>query len=567
MTKQQSSFLDNFNKIPNDVKSLLMNLSNFNLKNFFSQNRAVFAFLAFLVFAVYLNSLPNEFVSDDIPAILNNENLDNLAIIFSSPLRALRSFQPSLYFLINHFLGKSPAAFRFANICFHLLTTVTIYLIIYFLHNRTLAIFTASVMAVHPVITESVAWISGGGHTMYSFFLILSLFLYTLSTKKENYLYLSMIAFLLALIISEKAIIFPLILLAYSISYKMKPKNWKKLAILALPTLIIGLIFLAQAPGRLKWLQTSHYQEGGFIDPFLQIPIAITSYLELIFWPKNLTLYHSEMSFSQGEYLLRLIVFIVFLGIIAYSFKRNRPVFFWLSFFIISLLPTLTPFGISWIVAERYVYLGSLGIFVVIALLIQKIGQVFKNKNISYALFAIILITLSIRTIIRNADWKNQDTLWLATAKTSPSSPQNHNNLGDLYGRQGDFEKSIYHFKKAIELNPRYADAYHNLANTYAQIDNIDLAIENYQKAVEFGPHLWQSHQNLAGIYFEQEKYDLAEKEMKKAIKINPQNANLYTNLGIVYLKLNDNEKAKQAFQQALQLNPQDIRARQLLTP
>ena len=99
------------------------------------------------------------------------------------------------------------------------------------------------------------------------------------------------------------------------------------------------------------------------------------------------------------------------------------------------------------------------------------------------------LFALSVRTITRNADWKNQDTLWLATAKTSPSSPQNHNNLGDYYGRQGDLEKAAEEFKTAIKLKPNYGDAYHNLANIYHQMGEDDLAIENYRKALSFNPN------------------------------------------------------------------------------
>ena len=538
----------------------------FDFKKWFKQNWKVIAFLTFLVFAVYLNSLGNKFVSDDIAGILNNENLNNIVNIFSSPLQALRSFPSCLHFIINLFFGKSPAAFRFSNILFHLATTITTYLVLFLLYNQTLAVFSASIMAVHPIATESVTWISGGGHVMYSFFIMLSLLFYILTTKKKQYLYLSLIAFLLALTISEKAVIFPLILLVLAESHKIKLKNWKKIAILAIPALIIGLISLSQLSKRLEWLQTSHYQEARFTNPIVQIPIAITSYLELIFWPKNLTLYHSEMSLGQGEYFLRLGIFILFLISIIYFFKKDRRIFFWLSFFIISLLPTLTPFGISWIVAERYVYLGSIGIFVVIALIIQKIGQVFKNQKVSYALLAIIITALSIRTIIRNTDWKNQDTLWLASAKTSPSSSQNHNNLGDLYGRQGNLEKAVEEFKKAIELKPNYGDAFHNLANTYQQMGKTDEAIENYQKAASINPNLWQSYQNLAAIYFNQEKFELAKQELEKAIKANSQDANLYTNLGIIYLRLDEKEKAKEAFQKALQIDPQNQKAQQLLS-
>jgi protein O-mannosyl-transferase len=45
--------------------------------------------------------------------------------------------------------------------------------------------------------------------------------------------------------------------------------------------------------------------------------------------------------------------------------------------------------------------------------------------------------------MIRNSDWQNQDTLWIATGKTAPSDPKTHNNLGDLYGRHGDLDRAI----------------------------------------------------------------------------------------------------------------------------
>jgi tetratricopeptide (TPR) repeat protein len=227
---------------------------------------------------------------------------------------------------------------------------------------------------------------------------------------------------------------------------------------------------------------------------------------------------------------------------------------------------TLTPFGISWIVAERYVYLGTLGILVLIAYAIQKIGelsQVRLGRNISSPILAIILLAFSFRTIIRNLDWKNQDTLLLATAKTSPSSAQNHNNLGDYYVRQGNLEKAIEEFKKAIELLPGYADAYHNLANTYLYMGKTDLAVENFQKALSVNPNLWQSHQSLTAIYYAQGKFPEALKEMEITIKLNPDNPDLYSDLGIIYLRINEKLKARTAFQQALQLDPNNEKAKQ----
>ena len=469
------------------------------------------------------------------------------------------------YFLIYKIFNLNPLFFRLLNIIFHAGSVFLVYLLLTLILKPKVALFTASLFAVHPLLSESVAWISGGIYSQYSFFFLLSFLTYLLCQNQRKLYFVSFLSFFLALSSSEKAIVLPLVFFLFDFSFGKLSKNWKKLIPFFALSVFWALFLLSGFGQRVETLETQHYQEQKILNPLVQIPIAIASYLKLIFWPKDLTLYHSEMSFTQAEYFLRLVVLVVFLGIILYSLKRHRQIFFWLSFFLVSLLPTLTPFGISWIVAERYVYLGSLGIFVLTVFIIQKIAIILKNQKISYVVFGILLVLFSVRTILRNADWKNQDTLWLATAKTSPSSPQNHNNLGDLYGRRGDLERAAQEFKRAIELKPNYADAYHNLANTYHQMGKDDLAIENYQKALSFGPHLWQSHQNLAAIYFNQEKYELALEELEKAIKVSPNNANLYTNLGIVYLKLGKKEKAKAALKKTLQLDPQNQKAKQLL--
>ncbi len=176
----------------------------------------------------------------------------------------------------------------------------------------------------------------------------------------------------------------------------------------------------------------------------------------------------------------------------------------------------------------------------VVAIVINKITKKFKHYQkqhrsvVFYVVLGLMLLPLTARTIIRNADWKNQDTLWLAAAKTSPSSPQNHNNLGDLYGRRGDLERSAKEFKKAIELQPNYADAYHNLGNTYQQMGKIDEATKNYQKAFELNPQLWQPCQNLAAIYFEQGNFAAAKEWMERAVAANPTDPNLQRNLEII---------------------------------
>ncbi|MBM3209296.1 tetratricopeptide repeat protein [Candidatus Shapirobacteria bacterium] len=560
------------------------------LKKWLRQNKFALFFLTFLVFAVYLNSLGNDFVSDDIPSISNNPNIGKIDyVLYFKSLRAL------IIYLTHKVFALDPLFYRLSNIFLHLGSTIVIYSLVAFFFAPPVPLLTASIFAVHPLLTESVTWISGAPYSNGAFFALLSFlsYIHAVKTGSRKSYSLSLCSFLLGLACLDKIIVFPAILTLYELCFGQVKRGWKRLV----PYWGLNIFWLLYLFGllgkRMAALETTFYQAPGFHNPLLQVPIAITSYLELIFWPKNLTLYHSEMSFTQTEYILRLVGFIFFLATIAWFYKKDKRLFFWLSFFLISLLPTLTPFGISWIVAERYVYLGSIGIFVFIAWSINKIGEITSRENlakgkpfglgslspkgwgigeveqrtnqISFIILSILLIVLSFRTILRNRDWKNQDSLWLATAKTSPSSPQNHNNSGDYYGRHGNLEKAVEEFKRAIELNPRYGDAYHNLANTYQQMGKAELAIENYQDALSFNPNLWQSYQNLAAIYFSQQKYELALQEIQNAIKTNPKNSLLYTNLGVIYLKLGNSQNAKNSLNQALKLDPENQQAKELL--
>ncbi len=474
-------------------------------------------FLGILVVSVYFNSLGNNFVSDDLTSIVANPSLSRPELFLRSPYFVISPVLV-LYYLINQVFGLNPLFYRLINIFAHAGAVFLIYTILRHLNTFAVALFVATVFAIHPLMTESVAWISGIPYSLGGFFVLTAFFFYL---RGRNYK--SLFFFYLALCTSEKIIIFPLVLFLYEIAFGKLKDSWSKLPPFFLLSFFWTIFLFSQIGQRVSSLQTSFGGAPERLNPLIQIPIAVTSYLQLIFWPAGLTLYHSEMFFSQTEYFLRLGVFILFLLVIFVSFFKNRRVFFWLSFFLITLLPTLTPLGISWIVAERYVYLGTIGIIVATVLAIKKMAVAAKSKTLFWGALATIVVLLSIRTIVRNADWESHDTLWLATAKTSPSSPQNHNNLGDYYGRHGDLKRSAEEFQIAIKLNPQYADAYHNLGSAYRDMGNLDLAIENYQKALTFNPTLWQSYYNLAAIYYYQKKYAAADEFLSKAKKLNPE--------------------------------------------
>ena len=523
-------------------------------------------FLSILILISYGNSLNNVFLSDDLAEIVNNPNIGNLGYAISSrPTGFIRLILNWMAFGLG---GLNPFFFRSINILFHAGTVFLIYLLFKRLYSQRLALFVAGLFAVHPAISEAVVWISGGTYPQYAFFFLLSFLFYILSAKRRLFYLLSFIFFSLSFMSHPQMpialfLIFPLFEFSFGPPAGGLKKNWTKtLPYLALSIAYV-LISLSVMPERETTLQSMHYQQGGTDNPLIQIPVALSSYFELTIFPKSLTLYHSELAFGAINFAIRALLTLAFFGAILFAFRKNKFIFFWLSFFLIALSPTLTPLRMNWIVAERYLYLPILGLLAIIALGLDKLSHNLKFKQGIYVFFSILLIMLSVRTIVRNIDWKNEDNLWIATGKTSPSSPNTHNNLGDVYGRQGNKLAALAEFQRAIELKPNYGDAYHNLANTYIELGQADKALENYQNALKFNPNLWQSYQNIAAIYFNLKKFDLTIENLTKAAAINPRNLNIRNNIGIVYLTAGEKGKAKEIFNLILSVDPQNPLAKQ----
>lgn len=528
-------------------------------------NWKTFIFLTLLVIAVYFNSLNNEFLSDDIATIRDNPDIANLNP--QGGISFIFNLRNTLLATTYRLFGLNPLFFRLTNVLCHLGSTLVLFVLMNLFFASPIPFFVAGIFAVHPFLTEGVTWISGGPYSI-STFIILSAFFFYLKARKKKavglYLF-SILLFYFALTQAAQAVVFAGIIVWYEIILGNIKLNWKKTLPFALMSAFWTLYLFGLLGKRITALQTSYYQEGGFYNPLTQIPISISSYLELLFWPMGLTLYHSELAFSRVEFILRVCALVGLTALFVYFYKKDKKVFFWLSFFIISLLPSLTPLKIAWITAERYAYMGSIGIFTVLAYFINALGRRLDNRKFPYIFLAIALPLLSIRTITRNSDWKNQDNLWLAAAKTSPSSPQNHNNLGDLYARNGEFDKAVEEFQAAIKLLPNYGDAYHNLANTYLQMGKPELARENYEQAIKANPNLWQSYQNLAVIHAENKDFATAITLLDKALSINPENPSLYFAKGIIFLNMGKVPEAKETLLKANSLDPENPKVKEVL--
>lgn len=539
-------------------QGIIFDIDNFNFLSWLRENIFALIFLLIAVLMVYSNSFQNGFVSDDVDGVLRNKNIAEWSYATSSTLGFFRNL---FMMSIAKVFGIVPFWFRFFSVISHILTVFVVYFLFSLTGRKNLSLIGAIFFAIHPIIVESVTWISGGVYTNYTLLLLLAFVFHIFSAKNKYLLVVSWGLFIIALFTSVNSVVFAPMIFVYEFAFSdfktAFKRTWSYWTILGL------FVMSAVVPGFMKRkesLTSTFYQESGMDNPLLVVTTAIFEYIRLIFWPKDLTLYHSQLDISNMMFFLRTVFLSFYLYLTYFFFKKNRMIFFWMSFFIICLLPFMTPFRISWIVAERYVYMSSIAIFFLVAYFFDRFLENDKVKNFLYIVLIVIIVLLGFRTILRNFDWVDADTLYLSMEHISYNDPKTHNNLGDVYGRRGDFVKSEAAFKKAIELKPNYGDAYFNLGNTYLQWgqDKWASAEANYKMALSLNPDIWQGYAQLAYIYYNIGQQDLAYENIQKSISLHKESVFSFNLAAMISAARNDTDAARKYLNQAIKINPKD---------
>jgi len=118
-------------------------------------------------------------------------------------------------------------------------------------------------------------------------------------------------------------------------------------------------------------------------------------------------------------------------------------------------------------------------------------------------------------------------------------------NLGVFQAKQGNYEKSIYFFSKAIQENPNDAEAYYSRAYSQQMIGGKEVnVISDYSKSLELHINDYEAYMNRGVAYMKIKNYSKAISDYEKSIEIKSDYALAYANLGNVYKLKNDNENA-----------------------
>ena len=146
-----------------------------------------------------------------------------------------------------------------------------------------------------------------------------------------------------------------------------------------------------------------------------------------------------------------------------------------------------------------------------------------------------------------------------------PKESKLFNINGACYAAIGDLEKAIDSYKKAISLNPNYAQAHFNLGNTYQDLCQFNDSISSYQHAISLNPDYHEAHNNLGGSLLDVSRVDDAIKSYKKAVKLKPDYIEAHFSLGLTLQELGRLDEATKYLEKTIELNPNFADAHNLM--
>jgi serine/threonine-protein kinase len=129
-----------------------------------------------------------------------------------------------------------------------------------------------------------------------------------------------------------------------------------------------------------------------------------------------------------------------------------------------------------------------------------------------------------------------------ATALNS-SLPAAYVTLGGVHNATGKNDLAMEEFQRALQLDPRNADAIKGLAHSYENAGRLADAEAAYQRAIALRPDYWDGYNSLGNFYNQQGKYNDAIAQFQRVIGLTPDNAQAYSNLGAVYVDAGDQKQ------------------------
>ncbi|PWT84494.1 MAG: hypothetical protein C5B58_04635 [Acidobacteria bacterium] len=564
--------------------------------------------LGALVFIAYARVFQAGFIWDDESHLTQNPCVVGplgLKEIWTTTRAVYYPLVLTTFWALHKLVGLAPWPYHLLNVLLHTSSAILLWRVLRQLDVRG-AWLGAALWALHPVMVQSVAWVTELKNTQSAFFYLLSIFCFlkwekqrrtTRITRINNaeeprgatpslplrpsrggsrmVFALSLLFFLLATLSKPSVVMLP-VALALCIWWRTGRINWREVGALA-PFALLSAVasvwtileqkFHAGATGP-EWAQT-------WPERVIIAGRATWFYFGKLIWPHPLIFIYPrwEIDSSQVIAYLPLLGALILLALIWTAATRrhskgedisvhskeswSRAVFFAAAYYVLSLFPVLGFFSVYFFrysfVSDHFQYLASMGPLALAGAGITIIAGRFRETPPALA----------------------SDTDALQVAAKAPQTPWAFRkapllglggvlllSLVFLTGRQ----TAVYHdlvtlYTTTLAKNPRCWMAHYNLGITLNDQGDTDGAIAHYRQAIELQPNYAEAHYNLGRLLAQKGQVDDAVTHYEKALEIDPADAEAHNNLATTLFASGRVSEAIAHYRRALAIRPDYVDA------
>jgi len=570
------------------------------------QTRKTWLLIAALVLAAtlpYAQSVAMGFVYDDHAQIEDNPHLrvwPGFVRVFSSDVWSMTDvdttsnyYRPFMWLTYNAIFaafGATPWAFHLFNLMLHAGVTVVVFLVSRKLWNDlSTAALAAFLFAVHPVHVEPIAWIGAMPELAFSLLLATAFYFYIgepAAEWKSAAAYLG--CFAAALLWKESAITFVLLIGTYDIVVVRKLRIGRWAGIAGVTVAYLGVRALALGGMAPKVIRPGVSGAAQWMTAFSNVGF----YLGKLAAPVNLALFYPVEIIENIN--LRIIAVALVLVFAAWKF-RGRLAFsaLWI---VVPILPVLLVTRVAMPLADRNLYLASIGFCWILARAFVTISKV--NRQAALLAAGLLVATYVGFDIARVPDWRDDMSLLNRGLKVNPGNEEIHLNMAAEFSRQQKYREALASLDRVLEIKPAHVEAL--LSRAEAQVflkdwagvestctrafsakpdtprcylydgmveqerHQTQKAWEDFDLAYRGNPRLWQAPLYQGTIAFNAGDLPTALAKFQAVVAQHP-SAQAYNNLAGTYLKMGETEQAIIAYETALSIDPGYEQARRIL--
>jgi Tfp pilus assembly protein PilF len=560
-------------------------------------------------FLTYASSLTNLFVWDDIHFFYQNlftQNLTHIKEIFTSNTTAGAGVSSNYYrplttltFAVDHyFWGWNPIGLHLTNTIFHIINCVLLFLLLLLLRFNKLGSFLVSlIFLIHPIQTEAVTYLSSRGDILYAFFLLASLYLFTLTLYKQKIVFIinkkhltlsqnfllttSLLLFPLSVLSKEGALttipIYAGILFIFALqkklSFKKLHKEYRSHFIIILLIIWIAILYFLLRLSYLSFNNSLNYSgDQSIYAKNLLIRIytflkTLIIYIRLLLVPYPLYLERST-SLAVSVFnpwvvaSLGTIAFAVYAGVVELRKKHTGWIFLALILIFSNLAAVSGIIPMTGLLRENWLYMPMIGFYMIVFVFLQTVypslranaKQSHKIVQILFVLYCLILIGM---TIQQNYNWRNRMAYFEHNLRFV-NSARLHLNLGNAYIAEKNYDKALFHLREAVKIEDSYPQTHYNIANIYIQQKKYKEAEKELLISLSIDPSYIYSYPVLIDLYEQTKQFDKTLPYLKRLNLIYPNDLKLTIMYADDLWKSGKTKEAEEQFAKAIKLSKND---------